>query len=165
MILICYCSRPLMRDTGVRQDCGELEQVSGSVKNLFRDPDRTALTQIKCYRGGALDEASSDSLTHIHGYPSHEYEPAFQTRVSLAHSRPLPTGRARVQVPHPRRVLSQLRLPSQSRAAAFAGTRTRSFEKEKTGTQTYLSARMPAPGLEDFLAGQRSVVQQAPARR
>lgn len=30
-----------MRDNGVRQDCGELEQVSGSVKHFFRDPERT----------------------------------------------------------------------------------------------------------------------------
>src|SRR4051794_4572037 len=35
--------------------------------------DEGALTQIKCYRGGTLDEGSGDSLTHIHGYPSHEH--------------------------------------------------------------------------------------------
>ncbi len=32
------------------------------------------LTQIKCYRDGAMDGASDDTLTHIRGYPSPEHE-------------------------------------------------------------------------------------------
>jgi hypothetical protein len=32
------------------------------------------LTHIKCYRDWEVDEGSSDTLTHIHGYPNHEHE-------------------------------------------------------------------------------------------
>jgi len=47
------------------------------------------LTHIKCYRGGEVDEGSTDTLTHIRGYPSPEHEFVCQTRVPGPHSRPL----------------------------------------------------------------------------
>ena len=44
--------------------------------------ERGELTRSKCYRGGAVDEASGDTLTQIRGYPSHDHESVRQTRGS-----------------------------------------------------------------------------------
>ena len=37
-------------------------------------PSRLELTHIKYYRDWEVDEGSSDTLTHIHGYPNYEHE-------------------------------------------------------------------------------------------
>src|ERR1035437_2975362 len=84
-----------------------------------RSPD---LTQIKCYWGWAVAEASADPLTHIHGSRSPEPEFVIQPRVSRPEPRPLSTRQSSAPAPPPRRVLPQWRFPAQSRPAAVASS-------------------------------------------
>ena len=75
-----------------------------------RQAQASELTQDKCYRGGAVDEASADTLTQVRGCRSNEHESVRQTRVFDPHSRPRSARRSSAQNAHPRGVLSHLRL-------------------------------------------------------
>jgi hypothetical protein len=61
--------------------------IKSEIKNKILDA--TELTQDKGYRGREVDVESNDTLTHIRGYRSNEYEFRLQTRVSREDSRPL----------------------------------------------------------------------------
>jgi hypothetical protein len=52
------------------------------------------LTHIKCYRDWEVDEWSADTLTHIHGYRSLEYEFISQTGVFGENPRSISAGGA-----------------------------------------------------------------------
>ncbi|MGA2786343.1 MAG: hypothetical protein ABSF60_02335, partial [Verrucomicrobiota bacterium] len=54
---------------------------AGRVNEGIGFPAPGELTQIKCYPGWEVDEESADTLTHIHGYRSPDYEFVLQTGV------------------------------------------------------------------------------------
>jgi len=121
---------------------------------------RGELTHIKCYRDGEVDEASADTLTHIHGYPNQEHEFISQTRVSGSPSRALSASRAAAQVTHPLGVLRDVRVSSQIGSAVVEPAAAH-HPAQTERAKSHLRSGGSVAGAQSRLAGERPVVQQA----